>query len=149
MRSIRSPYPAPNQPEAEQPNRTAEEARPAAEAAEQVAPVVPLREDQPQLPARSQVSRIDQLVEFVQGPLSDWIARERPAYLASPITFARERWEPQWLPRDVGAVVWAWRVLLLVRALLYTAFYIPAMVIYLPELTTASIVAYLVIHFFA
>ncbi|MGI5292620.1 hypothetical protein ACQEVF_58765 [Nonomuraea polychroma] len=143
-RSIRSPYSTPDQqPQDDQPDTTTDEA-------EQVAPVVPLRDDQPaQLPATPEVSPLGQLVELVQGPLSDWIARERPAYMPSPITFVRERWEPQWLPADVGAVVWSWRVLLLVRALLYTAFYVPAMVIVLPELTTAAIVAYLVLHFFA
>ncbi|TMR87957.1 hypothetical protein [Nonomuraea basaltis] len=150
-RSIRSPY-ATHSQKAEQTDTAAEQdqEQAAGQATEQVAPVVPLRDDQPaQLPAMPEVSPLGQLVEFVQGPLSGWIARERPAYLASPLTFVRERWEPQWLPTDVGAVVWAWRVLLLVRALLYTAFYVPAMVIYLPELTTAAIVAYLVIHFFA
>ncbi|MFD0659803.1 hypothetical protein [Thermocatellispora tengchongensis] len=110
---------------------------------------MPLREDQPQLPAKPEVSRLDQFVEFVQGPLSDWIARERPAYMPSPITFVRERWSPAWLPGDAGLVLWAWRVLLLARALLYTAFYVPAMTIFLPELTMAAIVAYLILHFFA
>ncbi|MEV1179224.1 hypothetical protein, partial [Nonomuraea sp. NPDC049784] len=121
-------------------------------APEQVAQVVPLREGQPAQATPAQIEQaklLGKLMDFAEGPLADWIARERPAYLASPITFVRERWEPQWLPRDVGFLVWSWRVLLLVRALLYTAFYIPAMVIYLPELTTAAIVAYLVIHFFA
>lgn len=147
MRSIRSPYSTTDQqPQDEQ---AASEEQPDSEAAEQVAPVVPLREDQPQLPAKSDESSLDQLLTFVQGPLSDWIARERPSYLASPVTFVRERWSPAWLPGDVGALVWAWRVLLLARALLYTAFYIPAMTIFLPELTTAAIVAYLILHFFA
>ncbi|NRQ31246.1 hypothetical protein HII36_05265 [Nonomuraea sp. NN258] len=146
MRSIRSPYAQPEQPK-EQPSP--DETKAASDTAEQVATVVPLREDQPQLPATPDVSRLDRLVEFVQGPLSDWIARERPSYLASPVTFVRERWSPSWLPADVGALVWAWRVLLLARALLYTAFYIPAMTVFLPELTTAAIVAYLILHFFA
>ncbi|WP_433355684.1 hypothetical protein ACQP25_17415 [Microtetraspora malaysiensis] len=150
MRTIRSPYQAATQPRAEQFDTTVEESLPAGEATEQVAQVVPLRDDQPaQLPANPEVSPLGQLVEFVQGPLSDWIARERPAYMASPITFARERWSPQWLPGDVGVLVWAWRVLLSLRVLLYAAFYIPAMIIYLPELTTAAIVAYLVLYFFA
>lgn len=143
MRSIRSPFPA-----ADQPDNTANDAQIAGDETEQVAPVVPLREDQAQLPATPEVSRVAQLAEFVQGPLSDWIARERPAYMPSPITFARERWSPSWLPSDAGLVMWAWRVLLLARALAYTAFYIPAMVIFLPELTTAAAVAYLVLHFF-
>ncbi|MFD8529381.1 hypothetical protein ACFV0L_18375 [Streptosporangium canum] len=151
MRSIRSPYSMPGQqPTTEQPDTTVEKGQPADEATEQVAQVVPLRDDQPaQLPAKPEVLPLGEFVEFVQGPLSDWIARERPAYLASPVTFIRERWEPQWLPRDVGCAVWAWRVLLSIRVLLYAAFYIPAMIIFLPELTTAAIVAYLVIHFFA
>ncbi len=46
-------------------------------------------------------------------------------------------------------MVWAWRALLTIRTLLYAAFYLPAMVLFLPELTTAAIVAYLVLHFFA
>jgi hypothetical protein len=148
MRSIRSPFPATDQqPKEEQPDTTSEEQ--SAEETEQVAPVVPLREDQPPAPTRPAPPRLDQLVEFVQGPLSDWIARERPSYLASPVTFVRERWSPPWLPGDVGALVWAWRVLLLARALLYSAFYVPAMTIFLPELTTAAIVASLILYFFA
>ncbi|MFI6497210.1 hypothetical protein [Nonomuraea typhae] len=142
MRSIRSPYPTEAQPD-----QTDEQPQP--DEAEKVAPVVPLRDDQPQAPAKAAEPRLNQLVEFVQGPLSDWIARERPSYLASPITFIRERWSPSWLPGDVGALVWVWRVLLLTRALLYSAFYVPAMTIFLPELTTAAIVAYLILHFFA
>ncbi|MFG3438297.1 hypothetical protein ACGF0J_13730 [Nonomuraea sp. NPDC047897] len=144
MRSIRSPYATPSQ-KAERTD-TANEQEQHAEA---FAPVVPLREDQVKLPAKPEASPLDQLLEFVQGPLSDWIARERPTYMASPVTFVRERWDPTWLPGDVGFLVWSWRVLLLVRALLYTAFYVPAMVIYLPELSTAAIVAYFVLHFFA
>ncbi len=143
-RSIRSPFATP----AEQTETETEQ--PADQAAEQVAQVVPLRDDQPaQLPARPEVPRLGQLVEFVQGPLSDWIARERPAYMASPVTFARERWEPQWLPRDVGILVWSWRVVLVARTLLYSAFYILAMIVYLPEFTTAAVVVYLILHFFA
>ncbi|MFB4284818.1 hypothetical protein ACBJ59_56790 [Nonomuraea sp. MTCD27] len=149
MRSIRSPYPAAHQQPDEQPDTTTKETQPATDVDEQVAPVVPLREDQPQVPAKPAVPKLDQLVEFVQGPLSDWIARERPSYMPSPITFVRERWSPPWLPGDAGLVLWAWRVLLLARGLLYTAFYIPAMTIFLPELTTAAIVAYLILHFFA
>ncbi|MEV0379841.1 hypothetical protein [Nonomuraea sp. NPDC050643] len=150
MRSIRSPYSEPDQqPKNEQPDATAKETQPAADADEQVAPVVPLREDQPQMAVKPAAPRLGQLVEFVQGPLSDWIARERPSYMPSPITFIRERWSPQWLPGDVGALVWAWRVLLLARALLYSAFYVPAMTIFLPELTTAAIVASLILYFFA
>ncbi|UBU16706.1 hypothetical protein [Nonomuraea gerenzanensis] len=149
MRSIRSPYPAESQPKDEQPDQSAEQPQPATDEGETVAPVVPLRDDQPPAPTRPAAPRLDQFVEFVQGPLSDWIARERPSYLASPVTFVRERWSPPWLPGDVGALVWAWRVLLLARALLYTAFYIPAMTIFLPELTTAAIVASLILYFFA
>ncbi|MBT2234719.1 hypothetical protein [Nonomuraea sp. NEAU-A123] len=149
MRSIRSPYPAEPQPKDEQPDQAAEQPQAASDADEQVAPVVPLREDQPQSLAKPAAPRLEQLVEFLQGPLSDWIARERPSYMPSPITFIRERWSPQWLPSDAGLVLWAWRVLLLARALLYTAFYIPAMTIFLPELTTAAIIAYLILHFFA
>ncbi|MEV4472779.1 hypothetical protein [Nonomuraea sp. NPDC049504] len=149
MRSIRSPFSTHEQPKDDQLDTTTDEAQLASEEAEQVAPVVPLREDQQQLPAAPEVSRLGQLLEFVEGPLSDWIARDRPSYMASPITFVRERWSPQWIPSDVRIVLWGWRVLLLVRALAYTAFYVPAMIIYLPELTTAATVAYLVLHFFA
>ncbi|MEU1880808.1 hypothetical protein ABZ470_26175 [Streptosporangium sp. NPDC020072] len=148
MRSIRSPYLTDQQPKTEQPDDSGEQAQPAAEADEQVAPVVPLRNGQPQTPAKPSAPRLDRFVEFVQGPLSDWISREHPSYMPSPITFVRERWSPSWLPDDAGLMLWAWRVLLLARALLYTAFYIPAMTIFLPELTTAAIVAYLILRFF-
>ncbi|WP_424533605.1 hypothetical protein ACOZ38_25050 [Sphaerisporangium viridialbum] len=146
MRPIRSPYQAKT-------TAPADEQTPVDEVVtDQVAQVVQLRDDQPtQLPAEVKVPAPlwPRIVSVVEGPLADWIARDRPSYLASPVTFVRERWSPQWLPTDVPVVVWAWRVLLTVRAVMYAAFYIPAMVVFLPELTTAAAVAYLVLHFFA
>ncbi|MFI6485278.1 hypothetical protein ACIBH1_45720 [Nonomuraea sp. NPDC050663] len=117
-----------------------------AEPDEQVADVYHLRpgtpapaERGPGLPARA--------LTFVAGPVALWVGRDRPSYLAPPVRFVAERWTPSWSRKKAGFLLWSHRVLLLLRAALYTLLYLPSMVLVLPELLAAAIIAALILLF--